>query len=292
MGDLIIALEGVACTHGGKGVVTGVYVGNGKFVLVSRNTGCTEDCSTSYIDAAVSTESVDMPASSVSVWSDAAALNTKYKFYFVLRPERLASDAVQSISMDKATAELEIGNNVTLVASKNPTTAADATTTTWTSSNTSVATVDAAGKVTAVAAGTATITVNCDGYTASCAVTVTAPAGEPRDITTGVLTQAEMDAIKALTSLTVANPGPVANEIYGAANIKVVDSNGNDVFGKLGFSAVLAKLFDSTTGQLLASPDATYGAMLMPGYYGGSAYKSSTGSNGRAFVPADFRWAI
>ena len=284
IGDLFCTAT-VKCPNGSWQYMTGLYVGNGKF-LVAQSCCENDDCRKIYTDE----YGVALTNGHASFWSaDAAALNAAYEYYFVLRPERLAANAIQSISLDKTTASVEAGNNVTLVASKNPTTAADAITTTWTSSNTSVATVDAAGKVTAVAAGTATITVNCDGYTASCVVTVTAPAGEPRDITTGVLTKAEMDAIKALTSLTVANPGPVANEIYGAANIKVVDSNDADVFGKLGFSAVLAKLFDSTTGQLLASPDATYGAMLMPGYYGGSAYKSSTGANGRAFVPADFK---
>lgn len=284
VGD-IIASATAKCSHGSWTYLTGIYVGDGKF-MVSKRTCNTAGCAEVYMDE----YGVALTNGMTSYWSDATALNAAYEYYFVLRPERLATNAIQSISLDKTAAELEIDDSVTLVVSKNPVTAADATTTTWTSSNTTVATVDANGKVTAVAAGTATITANYDGYTASCAVTVKAPvSSEPRDMSTGVLTEAEMNAIKALTSLTVANPGPVANEIYGAANIKVVDSNDADVFGKLGFSAVLAKLFDSTTGQLLASPDATYAAMLMPGYYGGSAYKGSTGTNGRAFVPADFK---
>lgn len=43
---------------------------------------------------------------------------------------------------------------------------------TWSSSNTSVATVDSTGLVTSVGYGTATITASCQGYTATCAVTI------------------------------------------------------------------------------------------------------------------------
>ena len=287
IGDVFAGAHNVGCSASGTATkwvyITGVYIGDGKFMVSeSHPAACNDTCSKSYVDTYGDADSV--------IWAAEDYMKTTYKFYFVLRPERLAADAIQSISLDKATASVEVGGNVTLAVSKDPATAVDAVNTTWTSSNTAVATVDENGKVTAVAAGTATITVNCDGYTASCAVTVTAPvSSEPRDITEGALTEAEMDAIKALTSLTIANPGPVAKEIYAAANINVVDSNGTDLFGKLGFSAVLAKLFDSTTGQLLVNPDAAYAAMLMPGYYGGSAYKASTGSNGRTFVPADFK---
>jgi uncharacterized protein YjdB len=50
----------------------------------------------------------------------------------------------------------------------------------WSSSNTAVAKVDQSGKVTAVKAGTATITVTTDDgkKTASCVVTVNLKAGE------------------------------------------------------------------------------------------------------------------
>ena len=287
IGDVFAGAHNVGCSESGTATkwvyITGVYIGDGKFMVSeSHPAACTDTCSKTYVDT--------YGAANSAIWATEDYMKTTYKFYFVLRPERLASDAIQSVSLDKTTALVEVGNNVTLAVSKNPATAADATTTTWTSSKTAVATVDANGKVTAVAAGEAIITVNCDGYTASCTVTVEPAAStEPRDIHTGVLTTAEMNAIKALNSLTIANPGPVAKEIYTAANISVVDGDGNDVFGKLGFSAVLGKVFNTTTGELLASPDATYGAMLMPGYYGGSAYKNTTSTNGRAFVPADFK---
>ena len=84
--------------------------------------------------------------------------------------------AVTSVSLDKTTLALEVDGTTTLVATVKPTDATDKTVS-WSSDNTSVATVDANGKVTAVAAGSATITITTTdgGKTATCAVTVTAP---------------------------------------------------------------------------------------------------------------------
>ncbi len=80
---------------------------------------------------------------------------------------------VQSVSLDKTTLDLNVGENATLVATVLPENADDKTIT-WSSSNTAVATVDATGKVTAVAAGEAVITVTTTdgGKTATCSVKV------------------------------------------------------------------------------------------------------------------------
>lgn len=64
---------------------------------------------------------------------------------------------VESVSLDKAEAVLDLGKDVTLVATVNPEDADDKTLK-WYSSNTAVATVDENGKVTAVAVGNAVIT--------------------------------------------------------------------------------------------------------------------------------------
>ena len=85
-----------------------------------------------------------------------------------------ATVSVSSVSLDKTSLEMTEGETQALTATVNP---ADATnqTVSWSSSNTSVATVSSLGVVTAVALGTATITVTTTdgGYTATCAVTVT-----------------------------------------------------------------------------------------------------------------------
>jgi len=81
--------------------------------------------------------------------------------------------AVTGVSLDKTTDTITAGGTDTLTATVAPTTATDSSVT-WSSSDTGVATVSSTGVVTAVAAGTATITVTTtDGsYTATCTVTV------------------------------------------------------------------------------------------------------------------------
>lgn len=82
---------------------------------------------------------------------------------------------VQSVSLDKTSLELTEGGTGTLIATVEPSNATNKNVT-WESSNKSVATVDANGLVTAVSAGTATITVTTEdsNKTATCAVTVAA----------------------------------------------------------------------------------------------------------------------
>lgn len=86
--------------------------------------------------------------------------------------------AVTGVTLNKTSIELAPGSVTTLKATIEP---EDATypEVTWSSSDESVATVDAGGKVTAVANGTATITVTTvdGGKTATCAVTVKESTG-------------------------------------------------------------------------------------------------------------------
>lgn len=78
---------------------------------------------------------------------------------------------VSSVELDKASLTLTEGDTYSLKATVKPDDAADKTPT-WSSSNTEVATVSDKGVVTAVKAGTATITAKCGEKTATCAVTV------------------------------------------------------------------------------------------------------------------------
>ena len=82
--------------------------------------------------------------------------------------------AVTSITLNKNSVSLKKGESVTLVATVSP---ADATykALSWSSSNAGVASVDSNGKVTALADGSATITVKADDMQANCVVTVTVP---------------------------------------------------------------------------------------------------------------------
>ena len=80
--------------------------------------------------------------------------------------------AVTSVTLNKTTLTLAVGDNETLTATIAPTNATNKTVT-WSSSNNSIATVDNNGKVSAIAEGTATITAkSANNKTATCAVTV------------------------------------------------------------------------------------------------------------------------
>jgi uncharacterized protein YjdB len=80
---------------------------------------------------------------------------------------------VASVVLDKTSLSLEEGETALLVASVEPDSATDKSVT-WSSSDDSVVSMDAAGKVTAVSAGTATVTVttNNGNRTAICSVKV------------------------------------------------------------------------------------------------------------------------
>ena len=86
--------------------------------------------------------------------------------------------AVTQVTLDVKTKELVEGESFTLKATVSPDNASDKSVT-WSSSDETVAKVDQNGKVTAVKAGAATITVTTkDGNkTATCAVTVQAATG-------------------------------------------------------------------------------------------------------------------
>ena len=87
--------------------------------------------------------------------------------------------AVTSVKLDKTELALTVGDAAAqLTATVAPDNATDKTVT-WSIDKTSVATVDATGKVTAVAEGEATITAKAGDKTATCKVTVTAPAPAP-----------------------------------------------------------------------------------------------------------------
>ena len=80
--------------------------------------------------------------------------------------------AVESVTLNKTELTLEVGGEETLTATVAPDDATDKTVT-WSSDNTAIATVEN-GKVTAIAAGTATITAKAGDKTDTCSVTVNA----------------------------------------------------------------------------------------------------------------------
>ena len=93
----------------------------------------------------------------------------------------------ESISLNKSSSSIYIGDTVSLKATISPNNADDKTVT-WSSSDTSIATVNSNGTVTGKASGTATITAKtANGKTATCKVTVSKKPEEPKVIaTTGI----------------------------------------------------------------------------------------------------------
>ena len=93
--------------------------------------------------------------------------------YTVNLKSKIGNTAVTGITLDSASATLDVGDEKNLVATVSPSNATNKGVY-WTSSNSAVARVNAQGKITALKPGTATITARTDdgGKTATCTVTV------------------------------------------------------------------------------------------------------------------------
>ncbi len=112
---------------------------------------------------------------SFSIWAKlVTGTNTYYdQEIYSMNGTKPTEVSVTSVSLNKSTLDIKVGETATLTATINPTNATNKNVT-WKSDNTQIATVDTAGKVTAIKEGTAKITVKTkDGnYTATCIVTV------------------------------------------------------------------------------------------------------------------------
>lgn len=119
-----------------------------------------------------------VPFIEYEIWGDQAkAFEAKMEegLFIMLPDTQLEGGAVvpTGITLDKTTASIAVGSTEQLTATVTPE-AAENKTVTWTSSNQDIATVDSTGKVTAVAAGTATITAKTfNNLSATSSITVT-----------------------------------------------------------------------------------------------------------------------
>ena len=141
---------------------------------------------------------------------------------------------VSGVSLNKDSTSLTVGDTETLTATVKPEDATNKAVT-WTSSNSTVATVDQNGVVTAVAPGTATITVTTqDGnHTDTCTVTVRpdVPPANPNyritvEATQGGTVTADPTAAKAGTTVTLT---PVPDRGYQVGSVAVTDRFGDPV---------------------------------------------------------------
>lgn len=112
---------------------------------------------------------------SFSIWAKlVTGTNTYYdQEIYSMNGTKPTEVSVTSVSLNKSTLDIKVGETATLTATINPTNATNKNVT-WKSDNTQIATVDTAEKITAIKEGTAKITVKTkDGnYTATCIVTV------------------------------------------------------------------------------------------------------------------------
>lgn len=116
--------------------------------------------------------------------------------------------AVTGVTLDKSSADMTVDDTLQLVATVSPTNATDKSVT-WKSSDTSVATV-ANGKITAKAAGTATITVTTvdGGYKAECTVKVSEKAPATVAVTGVTLDTSDVSLEEGKTEILVATVLP------------------------------------------------------------------------------------
>ena len=141
---------------------------------------------------------------------------------------------VTGVTLDKTNLSLTVGGTEALTATVHPDNATNKNIA-WTSSNNSVATVDSTGTVTAVSAGTATITATAadGGYEATCTVTVTRSGGGtptysvslPGKVEGGTVTANKRYAVEGETFRFTVTP----DEGWELNTLTVTDSKGKEI---------------------------------------------------------------
>lgn len=155
--------------------------------------------------------------------------------------------AVSSVSLSKTSITLTEGDKETLTATVLPNNATDKTVE-WSSSNTSVASVSN-GTVTAIKAGTTTITVKTKdgGKTATCAVTVNAKVIPVSDVTLNktelTLTEGESETLTATVKPDNATDKTLSWS-SSDATVASVDDNGKVTALKAGTATITVKTKD------------------------------------------------
>lgn len=154
--------------------------------------------------------------------------------------------SVTGVNMSVTTLALEVGQNSTISVTVNPSNATNKSVT-WSSNNTGVATVDSNGKVVAVSTGTAVITVNASGKTATCTVTVSAK----KVAVTGVSlnqTSKLLDVGATFNLVATVNPNDATNKAVtwtsSDASIASVNTTGVVTAKKAGTATITVKTAD------------------------------------------------
>ena len=156
---------------------------------------------------------------------------------------------VESISLNKTSAELVEGESLTLSANISPSNATNKKIS-WKSDNTGVATVDQNGNVTAIKAGKATVSVTSEEgrKTASCAVTVKAKVITVSSVALDK-SSASLKAGETVTLIATVSPDDATDKTVtwttSDATVATVD-NGVITAKKVGTATITAKAGDKT----------------------------------------------
>ena len=163
---------------------------------------------------------------------------------------------VESVSLDKEDAQLEVGGTLTLVATVLPEDADDKSVT-WRSTNPEIAEVDQDGNVTAISSGTVTISATTvDGAkVAACEITVSVayiPVQSVEFEVDGISVQ--MGETRSLSVTVLPENATNKNITWSSTDpdVAVVDENGNMTAVGLGYTFIEATA-DGKTGYLYVS---------------------------------------
>lgn len=155
----------------------------------------------------------------------------------LLIPFRIRQGVIASLTLSPADTSLTAGATMQFAYSAVDYSGNAATdrTTTWTSSDPSVATIDASGKVTAVGAGTTTITLDVEGHVATASVTVVSAATTFTVTPTSAAVTLGSSVTNSTTlTITAAGPnGPITsglNPTWTADNANVTVAPANSGF--------------------------------------------------------------
>lgn len=162
----------------------------------------------------------------------------------------------EKVTLNKSTLTLTIGKNETLKATILPDNATDKTLT-WSSNNTSVATVDKNGKVTAVKAGNATITVKTvNGKTATCTVTVGDIKAEKVSLNKS---SAKVYVGETVTLTATINPEDTTDKTLtwstSKSSVATVDKNGKVTGVKAGTATITVKTVNGKSASCTVTVD-------------------------------------
>ena len=159
---------------------------------------------------------------------------------------------VTGVSLNKDSLTLVEGGTATLTATITPNNASNKSVT-WSSDNESVATVNATGEVTAIGAGTATITATTvdGGKTATCTVTVTARtyniSATPETLDFGSVNVGYTTSLVAQT-VTITNTG---NQ---SVTVNLPTSTNYTITAGTGFTSGTATITQNGTAQFIVQP--------------------------------------